>query len=97
MLYLDYTREAGEWVPNRYGGRENLEAIEFLQELNEVELRPRAGAIVRRRGVDRVARRDTPDARGRARLHFKWNMGWMHDTLAYFAAGSGPPPLTTTS
>jgi 1,4-alpha-glucan branching enzyme len=84
MIYLDYSRESGEWVPNRYGGRENLEAISFLQELNTVlyELFP---------GVVTIAEESTdwagvtaPTYLGGLGFGFKWNMGWMHDTLNYF-------------
>ena len=57
MLYLDYSRKAGEWVPNEHGGREDLDAVAFLKELNEVAARARAGRDQRRRGVDGVAGR----------------------------------------
>ncbi len=83
MLYRDYSREAGEWVPNEYGGRENLEAIRFLRDLNT--------AI----GVDHpdvitIAEESTafpgvtrPADHGGLGFHYKWDMGWMHDTLEY--------------
>ena len=94
MLYLDYSRKAGEWIPNAHGGRENLDAVEFLRELNDVVARRRAGRVRRRRGVDRVAGRvaagRTTAASG---FGFKWNMGWMHDTLEYFAREPDPPAL----
>jgi 1,4-alpha-glucan branching enzyme len=85
MLYLDYSREAGEWVPNEFGGRENLDAIAFLRELNEVVHREHAGVMM-------VAEESTawpgvsrPAHLGGLGFGFKWNMGWMHDTLAYFS------------
>jgi 1,4-alpha-glucan branching enzyme len=85
MLYRDYSRPPGEWVPNEYGGRENLEAISFFQELNTL-----IGA--RGRGAVTIAEESTawpgvtsPVHHGGLGFHFKWNMGWMHDTLRYFA------------
>jgi 1,4-alpha-glucan branching enzyme len=84
MLYLDYSRQEGEWLPNQYGGRENLEAIAFLKELNEV-------IYGRVPGVFTVAEESTawpgvsmPTYLGGLGFGFKWNMGWMHDTLDYF-------------
>jgi 1,4-alpha-glucan branching enzyme len=84
MLYLDYSRKAGEWVPNVHGGNEDLEAIEFLKELNMV-------AHGREPGVLMVAEESTawpgvsrPVEHGGLGFGLKWNMGWMHDTLAYF-------------
>jgi 1,4-alpha-glucan branching enzyme len=85
MLYLDYSRKEGEWVPNEFGGRENLEAIHFLQEVNTV-------LYGRCPGVDTIAEESTafpavsrPVHLGGLGFGHKWNMGWMHDTLAYFA------------
>jgi 1,4-alpha-glucan branching enzyme len=84
MLYLDYSRKAGEWIPNAYGGREDLEAIEFLKEMNAVV----HGAVP---GVLMAAEESTawpgvsrPTETGGLGFGFKWNMGWMHDTLDYF-------------
>ncbi len=83
MLYRDYSRKAGEWVPNRYGGRENLEAIAFLQELSDVvaERCPDRLLIAEEStawpGVTRGA------AEGGLGFDYKWNMGWMHDTLEF--------------
>jgi len=84
MLYLDYSREAGEWVPNRSGGRENLEAIEFLRQLN-------IGVYGAHPDVQTMAEESTawpgvsrPTDAGGLGFGYKWDMGWMHDTLAYF-------------
>ncbi len=85
MLYLDYSREAGEWTPNMYGGRENLEAVAFLQEVN-------ATAYKRAPGIVTIAEESTawPGVTRATHLGglgfgFKWNMGWMHDSLGYVA------------
>jgi 1,4-alpha-glucan branching enzyme len=85
MLYLDYSRTEGQWVPNEHGGREDLDAISFLKELNEV-------AHSRVPGVISAAEESTawpgvsrPTYLGGLGFGFKWNMGWMHDTLGYFA------------
>ncbi len=84
MLYLDYSRKEGEWVPNCYGGRENLEAIEFLKHLN-------AWTHTQEPGVLMIAEESTawpavsrPTYAGGLGFGYKWNMGWMHDTLNYF-------------
>ncbi|MBA3328809.1 MAG: 1,4-alpha-glucan branching protein GlgB, partial [Solirubrobacterales bacterium] len=84
MLYLDYSRREGEWVPNEHGGREDLDAVAFLSELNEV-------LHAREPGVVSAAEESTswpgvsrPVYLGGLGFGFKWNMGWMHDTLGYF-------------
>ena len=83
MLYLDYSREAGQWIPNRYGGRENLEAIEFLKRMN---------ILVHSEGGMTMAEESTsfpqvshPTYNGGLGFTFKWNMGWMHDMLDYMS------------
>ena len=85
MIYLDYSREAGEWTPNVHGGRENLEAVQFLQEMNATVYKRVPGAItIAEESTSwdgRHPRRPTPGGLG---FGFKWNMGWMHDTLGYF-------------
>jgi 1,4-alpha-glucan branching enzyme len=85
MLYRDYSRKAGEWIPNEHGGRENLEAISFLQALN-------AGVYLDHPDVHTVAEESTawpgvsrPVDAGGLGFGYKWDMGWMHDTLEYFA------------
>ena len=85
MLYRDYSRREGEWIPNRYGGRENLEAIEFLQHLSEVVHQRCPGILL-------IAEESTawpgvtkPVQQGGLGFDYKWNMGWMHDTLNYLS------------
>ena len=89
MLYLDYARQAGGWIPNEFGGRENLQAVQFLRVLNEAVVREVPGALT-------IAEESTawpgvshPTADGGLGFSMKWNMGWMHDTLEYF----GQDPL----
>ncbi|MFZ1073541.1 MAG: 1,4-alpha-glucan branching protein GlgB [Verrucomicrobiia bacterium] len=84
MLYLDYSRKSGEWIPNQFGGRENIEAIEFLKKFNHITHTEFPGVMT-------VAEESTawplvtrPPYLGGLGFSFKWNMGWMHDTLGYF-------------
>jgi len=84
MLYLDYSRKPGEWVPNQFGGRENIEAIEFLKKFNHITYTEFPGVVT-------IAEESTawplvtrPPYLGGLGFSFKWNMGWMHDTLGYF-------------
>jgi 1,4-alpha-glucan branching enzyme len=84
MLYLDYSREAGEWVPNEHGGREDLEAVAFLQELNEVLHAREPGVISSAEESTAWPGVSRPTYLGGLGFGFKWNMGWMHDTLGYF-------------
>jgi len=84
MLYHDYSRKEGEWLPNVFGGRENLEAVDFLRELNTVAYRDRPGTMMvaeESTAWDGVTR---PAEYGGLGFGYKWNMGWMNDTLAYF-------------
>ncbi len=85
MLYLDYSRKEGEWIPNEYGGRENLDAIRFMRDLNE-------SIYTRYSSVQTIAEESTawpmvtrPVYTGGLGFGLKWNMGWMHDTLSYFS------------
>jgi 1,4-alpha-glucan branching enzyme len=83
MLYLDYSREAGEWVPNRLGGREDLDAVSFLQELNAVVHATHPGVAMLAEESTAWAGVSRPTDGGGLGFTFKWNMGWMHDTLGY--------------
>jgi 1,4-alpha-glucan branching enzyme len=84
MLYLDYSRREGEWVPNRFGGREDLDAVAFLKQLNEVIYGREAGIISAAEESTAWPGVSRPTYLGGLGFGFKWNMGWMHDTLAYF-------------
>ncbi|HEV7746797.1 MAG TPA: 1,4-alpha-glucan branching protein GlgB [Pyrinomonadaceae bacterium] len=84
MLYLDYSRKEGEWVPNQFGGRENLEAISLLKELNEAVHRVCPGAMMIAEESTAWPQVSHPVYAGGLGFDFKWNMGWMHDTLKYF-------------
>ena len=75
MLYLDYSRQAGEWIPNAYGGRENLEAIDFLRRMNELVFGESNGATIDRRGIDGLADGVAPDLCRRARLRLQMEHG----------------------
>ena len=83
MLYLDYSRQDGEWIPNRHGGRENLEAIEFLRQLNDAIAAETAGVAVIAEESTAFPGVTTPTRDGGLGFTSKWDMGWMHDTLAY--------------
>jgi len=83
MLYLDYSRREGEWIPNSFGGRENLEAIGFLQELNTLTHAEHPGTITAAEESTSYAGVSRPVHLGGLGFTFKWNMGWMHDMLQY--------------
>jgi 1,4-alpha-glucan branching enzyme len=85
MLYRDYSRKEGEWVPNYLGGRENLEAISFLKRMNEIVGGERPQAITLAEESTSYAGVSRPTFAGGLGFHYKWNMGWMHDTLQYMA------------
>jgi 1,4-alpha-glucan branching enzyme len=84
MLYLDYSREEGQWVPNEYGGNEDLEAVAFLKEFNEVIHGREPGIVSAAEESTAWPGVSRPTYLGGLGFGFKWNMGWMHDTLAYF-------------
>ncbi len=85
MLYLDYSREDDDWVPNRYGGNENLEAIDFLRQLNELCHGEHPGALVLAEESTAWPQVTRPTWVGGLGFSMKWNMGWMHDTLLYMS------------
>lgn len=83
MLYLDYSREDGQWQPNRFGGRENLEAISFLQETNATVYKTHPGAVMIAEESTAFPGVTAPTSHGGLGFGLKWNMGWMHDSLKY--------------
>ena len=85
MIYLDYSRKPGEWLPNRDGGRENLEAIEFLRQMNDAVHRAFPGVLMIAEESTSFAGVTRPPDHGGLGFNFKWNMGWMNDTLRYAA------------
>jgi 1,4-alpha-glucan branching enzyme len=85
MLYLDYSRSEGQWVPNRFGGRENIDAIELLRELNRLAHARFPGALMIAEESTAWPAVSRPTYVGGLGFTYKWNMGWMHDTLMYFS------------
>ncbi len=85
MLYLDYSRKEGEWLPNRYGGRENLEAVDFLKEFNCLVHERFPGAVTMAEESTSWPMVSRPTYLGGLGFTMKWNMGWMNDTLGYFS------------
>ena len=85
MLYLDYSRKPGEWIPNAYGGNQNLEAIEFLRKVNETVHSRFPGAMVIAEESTSWPNVTGPVSSGGLGFDMKWNMGWMHDTLDFFS------------
>ncbi len=83
MLYLDFSRNAGEWIPNKYGGRENLDAIEFLRTLNALTHGEHPGTITAAEESTSFAGVSRPAHLGGLGFTYKWNMGWMHDLIEY--------------
>lgn len=85
MIYLDYSRQPGEWVPNQYGGNENLEAIDFLKRFNEVVHSTHPGVLTIAEESTAWTGVSRPTYLGGLGFSLKWNMGWMNDTLRYFS------------
>lgn len=85
MLYRDYSREPGEWIPNQEGGRENYEAIALLKRINEIIGTERPEAMTAAEESTSYPAVSRPTYAGGLGFHYKWNMGWMHDTLSYMA------------
>jgi len=85
MLYLDYSRRPGEWVPNRFGGNENLDAIDFLRHMNEIAYQAAPGVMTIAEESTAWPGVSQPTYAGGLGFGFKWNMGWMHDTLNFMA------------
>ena len=85
MLYLDYSRETGQWLPNKFGGRENLDAITFLQEVNATCYREHPGIMMIAEESTSWGGVSNPTDGGGLGFGFKWNMGWMHDSLQYIS------------
>ena len=92
MLYLDYGRKDGEWIPNQLGGNQNLEAIEFIKQFNQSihEEHPHAISIAEESTA--FPQITQPPSVGGLGFDFKWNMGWMHDVLRYFSASQNERP-----
>jgi 1,4-alpha-glucan branching enzyme len=85
MLYLDYSRQEGEWIPNRYGGRENLDAIEFIRQMNMLTHAEQPGSITVAEESTAWPSVSRPTYLGGLGFTYKWNMGWMNDTLVYMS------------
>ncbi len=85
MLYLDYSRNDGQWIPNEHGGNHNLQAISFLRQFNDTVHRLHSGVLTIAEESTSFPGVSQPPSHGGLGFNFKWNMGWMHDTLRYFS------------
>ena len=92
MLYLDYSRDKGEWLPNEKGGRENLEAIDFIRQFHEILRNEYPGVVSIAEESTAFPGISEPTSQGGLGFDFKWNMGWMHDVLAYLGASQKERP-----
>jgi len=97
MIYLDFSRKAGEWIPNQYGGREYLEAIAFLKEFNATVYAECPGAVTIAEESTAWPMVSRPTYLGGLGFSFKWNMGWMHDTLDYIKTDPITGVIITTA
>ena len=93
MLYLDYSRKPGEWIPNRYGGNENLDAIDFIKRFNELAHQEHPGVLTIAEESTAWPAVSRPTHLGGLGFSLKWNMGWMHDMLALLFQGPHPPQV----
>ena len=93
MLYLDYSRKPGDWVPNRYGGRENLDAISLIRDINRRAHAEFPGILMMAEESTAWTGVSRPTDGGGLGFTMKWNMGWMNDTLRYMRRRPDPPPL----
>ena len=96
MIYLDYARRDGEWIPNAFGGRENLDAISFIKKLNQDVYRLNPGVMMIAEESTAWTGVSRPVFLGGLGFGFKWDMGWMHDTLEYFTLDPDLPPLPSS-